>query len=144
MYINAICIYIVKCITIVTTQGCWCSSGGQLRKQVIPSTRAGRSGGRACAPGEPSCRAPHSQRGNQPVIRGFAEAATPAADVNVAKQQPMPAPVTRSVRHEVSQADWTPWLLFGRAGLAALYVFGTPQQHPEAARSVSSGASRSP
>ena len=73
-----------------------------------------------------------------------AEAATPVADVFVAKQQPMHAPATHSVRHEVSKADWTPWLLFAGAGLATLYMLHTPQQHPEATHSVSSGASRSP
>ena len=73
-----------------------------------------------------------------------AEAGMLVTDVFVAKQQPMHAPVAHSVRHEVSKADWTPWLLFGGAGLAALYVLRTPQQHPEAACSVSSRASRSP
>ena len=79
-----------------------------------------------------------------PLSEAVAEAATPVADVFVAKQQPMHAPATHIVRHKVSKADWTPWLLFAGAGLAALYVLRTPQQHPEVARSVSSGASQSP
>ena len=79
-----------------------------------------------------------------PSSEAVAEAATPVADVFVAKQQPMHAPATHSVRHEVSKANWTPWLLSAGAGLAALYVLHTPQQHPEAASSVSSGASRPP
>ena len=45
------------------------------------------------------------------------------ADVVVAKQQPMHASMTHSVH---VKADWTPWLLFGGAGLVALYVLRTP------------------
>ena len=89
----------------------------------------------------------------------IAEAATPVADIvvakqqeqPVAKQQPMPAPAADI------KADWTPWILVG-AGLAALCVWrsltpglsvkqtvsGARQQkqlHPEA---CSLGASQPP
>ena len=81
-----------------------------------------------------------------------AEAAKPVADVvpkeqPVAKQQPMPAPGDPG---DPVKADWTPWILLVGAGLAALCVWRSPlvklterqqkQQHPEAARSASSGA----
>ena len=75
-----------------------------------------------------------------------AEAATPVADV-VAKQQeqPMPAPADPG---DPVKADWTPWILVG-AGLAALCLVKLTfrqqkQQHPEAARSASSGARQPP
>ena len=90
-----------------------------------------------------------------------AEGATPVADVvvtqsvkqqeqPVAKQQPMPAPAADV------KSDWTPWILVG-AGLAVLCVWQATrrplvklterqqkQQHPEATRSASSGASQPP
>ena len=79
-----------------------------------------------------------------------AEAATPVADVvvakqqeqPVAKQQPMPAPGDPVVALQHVKADWTPWILLVGAGLAALCVWRSPlvklterqqkQQHPEA------------
>ena len=85
-----------------------------------------------------------------------AEAATPVADVVVAKQQeqpvadvpsqqPMPAPGDPVVALQHVKADWTPWILLVGAGLAALCVWRSPlvkltvsgarqqkQQHPEA------------
>ena len=60
-----------------------------------------------------------------------AEAATPVADVVVAKQReqpvvkqhPMPSPADPG---GPVKADWTPWILVG-AGLAALCVWRSPQ-----------------
>ena len=79
-----------------------------------------------------------------------AEAATPVADVVVAdgtsqQEQPMPAPADPG---DPVKADWTPWILVG-AGLAALCLVKLTfrqqkQQHPEAARSASSGARQPP
>ena len=87
-----------------------------------------------------------------------AEAATPVADVvvakqqeqPVAKQQPMPAP---GDPWDPVKADWTPWILLVGAGLAALCVWRSPlvklterqqkQQHPEA-RSSGATLARQP
>ena len=87
-----------------------------------------------------------------------AEAATPVADVvvakqqeqPVAKQQPMPAPGDPG---DPVKADWTPWILLVGAGLAALCVWRSPlvklterqqkQQHPEA-RSSGATLARQP
>ena len=94
----------------------------------------------------------------------IAPAATPVADEAPkeqpvtgttcrVEQQPMPAPADPVVALQHVKADWTPWILVG-AGLAALCVWRSPlvklterqqkQQHPDAARSASSGASQPP
>ena len=43
---------------------CTCFSRGFAEDKKKSCHRAGRSGGQACAPGQPSCRAPHGERGN--------------------------------------------------------------------------------
>ena len=69
-----------------------------------------------------------------------AEATTPVA-ADVPSQQQMHAPATHSVRHEVSKADWTPWLLFCGPVAVALYMFVAKQNTPLAKMKVS-GAPR--
>ena len=58
--------------------------------------------------------------------------ATPAEQQQpVARQQPMHAPAADV------KADWTPWLLFGGAGLAALYVLSMQTRMPRTKLTVS-------
>ena len=120
---------------------CW-----RLRRKTPKKVAAGRAGAAARRARQESLLAElhTAKEAINPRSEAVAEAATPVADVFVVKQQPMHATATHSVRHKVSNSEWTPWLLFGGAGLAALYVLGMPQQHPEAARSVSSGPVKLP